>query len=411
MLPYHHSAVILWDGIWDEIQMKPPGRHRTNQLTPIQVRRLGAGRHADGGNLYLLVDSTDSRRWVLRTTVAGRVRDIGLGSALTVTLSEAREHARALRKIARSGGDPLADRRRERSPDFKAATLQCFEDRAETWKNEKHRAQWLATLEAYAFPSIGHLRVDAIETPEVLGVLQPIWTTKPETARRVRQRIGLVLDWSKAKGYRATSSPTREIGRALPVQKDAPKHHSALPYARIPDFLKALQATGAGDATKAALEFLILTATRTSETLAGRWSEVDTVNAIWTIPPERMKSGRAHSIPLPARALEILTERKAAHSGKADFIFESKPAKPLSNMALLMQMRRMKAPGVPHGFRSSFRDWCAEKTSAPREVAEACLAHTVPDKVERAYRRTDFMERRKKLMTAWAEFIGKGSKT
>jgi integrase len=389
--------------------MKPTGRHRTNQLTAISIRRLGVGRHPDGEGLYLLVDEAGSRRWVLRTRVgygdAARRRDIGLGSALTVTLAEAREHARALRKIARSGGDPLADRRKGNAPDFKTAAKQCHEHREGGWKNEKHRTQWLTTLETYAYPHIGSLRVNAIGTNEVLAVLQPIWTTKPETARRVRQRVGQVLDWCKAKGYRADTSPTREISRVLPAQKDAPKHHEALPYAGIPNFLKSLQATGAGDATKAALEFLILTATRTSETLAARWSEIDNANAIWTIPPERMKSGRAHSIPLPARALEILTERKAAHSGKREFIFESKPGKPLSNMALLMQMRRMRAPGVPHGFRSSFRDWCAERTSAPREVAEACLAHTVPDKVERAYRRTDFMEKRKQLMSDWAEFV------
>lgn len=384
-------------------------RHPQNRLTPLMVKRLGPGRHADGNGLYVLADG-DGRRWVFRYMQNGRRRDIGLGSIHDVTLSEARDEARKLRKVARTGGDPFAVRRRSKAPDFEAAARECHADREGVWRSEKHAAQWLATLEAHAFPKIGRMRVDTIGTNEVLGALQPIWLTKPETARRVRQRIGLVLDWSRAKGYRVEASPTRELGTALPKQADAPTHHAALPFADVPHFLRDLHATGAMDATKGALEWLILTATRTNETLGARLSEVNAKAATWTIPAERMKSNKPHVVPLSTRALEIFAARKAAHSGKGEFLFEHSPGKPLSNMAMLTAMKRMEADGVPHGFRSSFRDWAAEKTNAPREVAEACLAHVVESKVERAYKRTDFLAKRKKLMDDWATWCAGGAK-
>lgn len=388
---------------------KPNGAHRSKALTAIAIKSKPRGRHADGGGLYLEVDASGARRWTLRTIVHGRRRDIGLGSASVVSLADARDEAARLRKVARTGGDPLAERRRSQAPDFEAAARQCFAERSDSWRNAKHRAQWVASLEAYAFPLIGRLRVDYIGTNEVLSVLTPIWTAKPETARRVRQRLGLVLDWCKAKGFRTDGSPTREIGRALPAHKDAPKHHEALPFAAVPGFLTDLNATGAADATKAAMEFLILTATRTNETLGALWPEVDFDAATWTIPGERMKSGRPHMVPLSERAVEILKGRKAVHSGEGDFVFETKPGAALSNMTLLMAMRRLKLDAVPHGFRSSFRDWAAEKTNAPREVAEACLAHVVEDRVERAYRRTTFVELRKKLLADWATYCGGGA--
>lgn len=384
--------------------------HPKDKLTPVSVRHKGLGRHADGRGLYLLVDGPGSRRWVLRVMVRGRRRDIGLGSAHDVSLADAREKARRLRKIAKDGGDPLAERRQKASPEFETAARKCFEERADAWRNERHRAQWIASLEAYAFPIIGRTPVDQIGTPEVLKVLTPIWLSKAETARRVRQRIGLVLDWAMAQDYRPTRSPTHEIGRVLPQQKGDTKHHAALPYADVPGFLKKFRATGAADVSKDAMEFLILTACRTSEVLGARWSEMNLSAATWTIPGDRMKSGRLHTVPLQSRAVEILKARKAAHSGKGDLVFEAKPDQSLSNMTLLVGMRRLELDAVPHGFRSSFRDWAAERTTAPREVAEACLAHVVPDKVERAYKRTEFLERRRKLMDAWAAHCGGGAK-
>ncbi|NOT39976.1 MAG: tyrosine-type recombinase/integrase [Alphaproteobacteria bacterium] len=381
-------------------------KHPEHQLTPLSVKRLGPGRHSDGGGLYVLVDDS-SRRWVFRYQQDGRRRDKGLGSTRDVTLSEAREKARNLRKVARDGGDPFAVRE---SPEFEKAAREFFEGRKSSWKNEKHKKQVLATLEAYAFPSIGRMRVDTIGPDEVLSVLEPIWTAKPETARRVRQRIGIVLDWSKVRGWRTTPSPTRELGTALAKQSDAPKHHTALPYTDVPGFIRDMHATGAMDATKGALEWLILSATRTNETLGARLSEVNAKAATWTIPGERMKSGKPHVVPLSARALEILDARNAAHSGKGEFLFEHSPGKPLSNMAMLTLMKRMEVGAVPHGFRSSFRDWAAEKTNAPREVAEACLAHIVESKAERAYKRTDFLAKRKKLMDDWATWCAGGAK-
>lgn len=391
----------MW-GIWQ--MPKSRGAHRQNLLTALAVRAKGKGRHGDGGGLFLVVDRSGARRWLLRMMVHGRRRDIGLGSVTTVSLADAREEAARMRKIARAGGDPVAERRRLHAPTFEAATRQCLSEREGAWRNKKHRTQWLSTLETYAFPLIGQTRVDLIDTAEVLTVLTPIWLAKRETARRVRQRVGLVLEWAKAKGFRKSSSPTREIGRALPVQRAQPKHHRALPYAQVPAFLRAMRLTGAAAATKDALEWLTLTATRTGETLGARLSEIDEAAATWTIPAERMKSGREHIVPLSARALEILAQCKARHSGQGNYLFESKPDKPLSNMAMLQTMTRMKAAGVPHGMRSAFRDWCAERANVPREVAEACLAHVIEDKVERAYKRTTFMERRAQLMALWADY-------
>lgn len=382
---------------------KRQGEHRLHTLKAIAVPKKSPGRHADGGGLYLEVDPSGARRWTLRTVVRGRRRDIGLGSAQVVSLAEARTEAARLRKVARTGGDPFAERQRSSAPDFETAARQCFEERSEAWRNPKHQAQWLSSLEAYVFPLIGRLRVDQIGTPEVLKILTPIWLEKPETARRVRQRVGLVLEWSKAKGFRNVPSPTREIGRALPAQKDKPRHHPALPYADVSNFIRNMRETDAANTTKDALEFLILTATRTNETLGAMWSEVDWNSAAWVIPGERMKSGRPHTVPLTERAITILEKRKTAHSGISDFVFESKPGKPLSNMALLMLMRRMQVGAVPHGFRSSFRDWAEECTNTPREVAEACLAHIVGDKTERAYKRTELLVKRRKLLDLWAK--------
>lgn len=385
---------------------KSTGAHRVHVLKALTIGKLPAGRHGDGGGLYCEVEPSGSRRWTLRVRVHGRRKDIGLGSVSTVGLAEARQKAAELRKVAREGGDPLAHRERSQSPTFEQAALKCYEERAEAWRNKKHRDQWLSSLKAYAFPLIGSVRVDHIGTAEVLNVLQPIWLEKPETARRVRQRIGLTLDWAKVRGFRAMPSPTREIGSALPKHKRTQRHHPAMPYTELPGFIGTIWESDARSATKAAMEFLILTATRTNEALQARWDEVDLGAKTWTLPASRMKAGKPHTVPLSRRALEILHERKADHSGQGGFIFEAKPGQALSNMALLMIMRRMKLEAVPHGFRSSFRDWAAEAVNAPRDIAEACLAHVVEDKVERAYRRTDFLEQRRKLMERWATHCG-----
>lgn len=384
---------------------KATGKHQEKRLTAAHLRKPAPGRHADGNGLYLEVDPSGAARWVQRLMVHGRRRDIGVGPLALVKLGEARETAEANRKLARAGGDPVAAKRARIAlaggTTFKAAALECHELRKGKWRNEKHRAQWLSTMKTYAFPKIGGMPVHAVSSADIMDVLTPIWTEKAETARRVKHRIGLVLDYARAKGWRETGSPTHELSRALPKVPREKRHQPAMPYAEIPAFLSRLAATGASDATKAALEVLILCAARTGEVLGARWGEVDLDKAVWTLPGERMKGGKLHAVPLSPRALALFKSRRAAHSGSADFVFESKPGKPLSQMTLLMAMRRMDLDFVPHGFRSSFRDFAAERTNAPREVAEAALAHAVGNAVEAAYRRTDLFEKRRKLMATW----------
>lgn len=391
---------------------KARGKHQEKRLTAAHLRKPAPGRHADGNGLYLEVDPSGAARWVQRLMVHGRRRDIGVGPLALVKLGEAREAAEANRKLARAGGDPIAAKRARIAlaggTTFKAAALECHDLRKGKWRNEKHRAQWLSSLEAYAFPKIGGMPVHAVSSADVMDVLTPIWTEKAETARRVKHRIGLVLDYARAKGWRETGSPTHELARALPKVPREKRHQPAMPYAEIPAFLSRLAETGASDATKAALEVLILCAARTGEVLGARWAEFDLDKAIWTVLGERMKGGKPHAVPLSPRALALFKARRAAHSGKGDFVFEAKPGKPLSQMTLLMAMRRMKLDFVPHGFRSSFRDFAAERTNAPREVAEAALAHAVGNAVEAAYRRTDLLDKRRKLMATWAAHCAGG---
>jgi integrase len=387
--------------------MKQKGRHPEKALTAIQVRALQKpGRYSDGNGLYLVVDPTGAKRWLLRTVVQGRRRDIGLGGLSLVSLAEAREKALSYRKLARDGGDPVLEKRRARetAPTFRGAAEQVYAEHKVSWKNTKHAQQWLNTLQQYAFPHIGDRPVDKIDTPDVLRVLSPIWLTKPETARRVRQRIGTVLDWAKAAGFRAGDNPVAGVAKGLPKQAGREDHHTALPYAHVPEFVSRLRATSHTEMGRLAFEFLILTAARTGEVLGGKWSEIDLTQGIWTVPAERMKAGRPHRVPLSERAVEILTRAKEIGGG-SDYLFPGRGGtKPLSNMVFLMALRRMQLDITAHGFRSSFRDWAAEQTSFPREVCEMALAHVVENRVEAAYRRGDLFEKRRELMDAWAAF-------
>ena len=388
--------------------LKRSGQHPERALSAVQVRNLKtAGRYADGGGLYLLVKHTGAKSWVLRITAQGRRQDIGLGAFQIVSLAEAREQAAALRKLAKEGGSPVAERRKERAsvPTFKAAALAVHAEHKAAWKNGKHQDQWLSTLEAYAFPLIGERRIDQIDTPDVLRVLSPIWLTKPETARRVRQRIKTVLDWAGAAGHRSGENPVLLVAKGLPRQADRQEHHSAMPFDEVPAFVAGLADAELGDSARLALEFLILTAARTGEVLGATWTEIDATEAVWAIPAERMKGGREHRIPLCSRALEILAQGREL-AGTNPHVFPGRTrGKPLSNMALLMAMRRHGSGYTVHGFRSSFRDWASERTNAPREVCEAALAHAVRDKVEAAYRRSDLFQRRRELMATWAVFL------
>jgi len=394
----------MWEVLWG---MKPAGKHPEKKLTAIGIRALTKpGRYADGNGLYLIVDPSRAKRWLLRTISAGRRRDIGLGGLSTVSLADAREEAARLRKIARSGGDALAARRQKSRvvPTFEAAAKSVHAEHSAAFKNAKHKAQWLSSLSAYAFPFFGQRQVNQIEQDDVLRALSPIWNTKPETARRVRQRIKLVLDWSKVKGYRSGDNPVEGLARVLPKHRASEAHHASLKYVLVPAFIADLRRADASESVKLAFEFLILTATRTNEVLTATWPEIDLENLVWAIPGPRMKSGREHRIPLSARCKEILESTKALSHD--EYVFPSRTrGKPLSNMVFEMALRRMKRTTItPHGFRASFRDWAAETTNMPRDVCEAALAHKLRDKTEAAYYRTDLFERRRELMSSWATF-------
>lgn len=387
---------------------KTEGKHPEKALTALKVRQESKpGRYADGNGLYLVVDPSGAKRWMLRITIQGKRTDIGLGGTALVSLAEAREKAIEHRKVARAGGDPLAAKREARKvyPTFRTAAEQVHEEHQAAWKNAKHTQQWINTLTQYAFPVIGDLRVDAINTPEILRVLSPIWLKKPETAKRVRQRMASVFDWAKAAGYREGDNPVEGVTRGLPKQVEQEQHHAALPFAEVPTFIKKMQATNSNLLSKLAFELLILTATRTSEALRAEHSEFDLTEKLWTIPAERMKAKRIHRVPMSDRMVEVV--QQAVHlSAGSKYLFPGLTLeKPLSNMVFLKMLERMDVKVTAHGFRSSFRDWASETTNFPREVVEMALAHTIENKVEAAYRRGDLLEKRRELMNAWATFL------
>lgn len=383
-------------------------KHPLQALSAAKIRNPGGpGRYADGNGLYLFVEPNGSKRWVLRTVIKGKRHDLGLGGVSLVSLAEAREEARRLRKLARQGGDPMAERRKERkaSLTFEEAAVTVHESHSATFRNPKHKAQWISTLRQYVFPVFGTKPVSDIDSADILNALTPIWTAKPETARRVRQRIKLVLDWAKASGARAGDNPVEGVKLALPKTNTKKQHHPALPYAELPAFIMALHECNARVSAKLAFEYMILTATRTSETLLATWDEIDTDAKAWTIPAERMKAHEEHRVPLSPRCLEILTAAKEIADG-SKYVFPGRPGLPLSNMVFEMTLRdRMKRDDItPHGFRSTFRDWAEEKTTTQRSVVEAALAHKVSDKVEAAYFRTKLFDKRRPLMERWAAY-------
>jgi integrase len=393
---------------------KATGPHREKKLTAVSIRAAkDPGRYADGNGLYLIVDPSGAKRWVLRIIVQGKRRDIGLGGLSVTTLAEARETALEYRKIARNGGDPVAIRRQIRViiPTFEAAARIVHAEHSASWANAKHADQWINTLTTYVFPMLGDLPVDRISTPEILGVLAPIWLTKPETAKRVRQRIGTVLDWSKAAGFRTGDNPIDGVSKGLPKQPGKDEHHEALPYAELPVFLHSLRKTSASELGKLAFEFLILNASRTGEVLLAKWSEIDLSNGVWTIPASRMKAKREHRVPLTPTSITLLNRAKTL-TDRSDYVFPGRNAeKPMSNMVFLMILRRMGLTITAHGFRSSFRDWASEQTTFSREACELALAHTIKDKVEAAYRRGDLLDKRRELMLAWAAFVASANES
>jgi integrase len=393
------------------------------RLKALAVEKLARkpGMYCDGGGLWLRVSSPTARSWVFRYMLNRSAHEMGIGKYPEISLAEARQRAAEARRLKAHGTDPLAQRDAVRasllaeaakSVTFKDAAARYIDAHRTGWRNAKHAAQWEATLATYAEPVLGKLAVQAVDTGLVLKVLEPIWQDKTETASRLRGRIEAILDWATVRGYRQGDNPARwrgHLDKLLPARAKVQKvqHHAALPFEQMPTFMATLRAEKSTAAR--ALEFAILTAARTGEVIGARWAEIDLEERIWIVPGDRMKAGREHRVPLSPRAVEILAALKAEiaviqPAGDDSYVFRAGlSAKPMSNMAMLMLLRRMKRDDLTaHGFRSTFRDWCAERTNFPSEVAEMALAHSVGDKVEAAYRRGDLFEKRRALMEQWA---------
>ena len=388
------------------------------RLTDKMVRNLAApGYHSDGGGLYLQVSKAGTKSWVDRFTRKGHSRDMGLGSLRLVSLFEARAKAGDCRAILAKGGDPIEHRRAQieagtpikaaepAAPNFRDFAEQYIDARAAAWRNSKHREQWRSTLAAYAYPIIGDMALGAIDTPDILRVLEPIWAGKSETASRVRGRIERILAAASVRGHRPAANPATWMGHlreALPPkQKSTP--FAALTYTEIPVFMQTLRRRQGIAA--AALEFTILTAGRSGEARGTRWPEVDEAAKAWTVPADRMKAGRPHVVPLSDRALEILEAMRPLRDLAGGFIFPGvKSGRPLSDMTLSALVRAMGFNCVPHGFRAGFKTWAEQETDFPNVVIEAALAHIVGDKAERAYMRGDWFAKRRGLMDAWGAY-------
>lgn len=383
------------------------GKPTLNQLSARKLASLrDPGNYTDGLGLVLRIDDRGNRKWVLRTMVGGRRRDIGLGSAAEVSLGEARERRDAIRREIRGGADPIAAKRRKAEiPEFAALASEIHGSLQGDWRNGKHRGQWLRTLEIYAFPKIGKAKVDAIDGPAIEDILNPIWTQKPETARRVRQRIARVLDVAIARNHRPGPNPADAAMAGASSKRPKKQHFAAMPYRDLPAFFARLAAAEAPTSGNLAFRFLILTAARTGEIIGARWDELDERKAVWTIPGDRMKMGKEHRVPLAPAALAILGDARRLAGCSALIFPGASAAKPLSNMVFAATLKRMNVPYTAHGFRSSFRDWAEESTSYPHAVKEAALAHKVKDAIEAAYRRTDLLEKRRAMMTDWAAFV------
>jgi integrase len=397
-----------------------------HRLSSLKIKNAKIGMHCDGGGLYLQCTSGPGRSirrsWLFRYAIKGRERQMGLGSVDEVSLADARDRAAERRKLRENAIDPIEYRKaaqvREALEAAKSMTFDECRDayikaHAPSWRNAKHNQQWRNTLQSYCSAIFGNIPVQAVDVSFVMKVLDPIWSNKPETASRLRGRIEAILDWAKARALRSGDNPARwrgHLDHLLPARTKVRrvKHHASLPYSEIYRYLEALTCQK-GIAAKA-LEFLILTASRTGEVLGAHWDEIDLPARVWTIPAGRMKAGREHRVPLSDAAVSILKEMQSVRQNQ--FVFPGDRRAQLSNMALLMVLRRMKRSDITaHGFRATFRTWAAERTNFAREVVEAALAHVVGNKVEAAYQRGDLFDKRRRLMDAWAEFCAKNTAT
>jgi integrase len=401
---------------------------KMGKLSALRVRSAGPGRHPDGDGLYLIVRDTGSRQWLLRIQADGKRRDLGLGTAETtprakdaaaaaemrplldrrsLTLTEARDKADTYRRMIRDGIDPVAKRKEVPAavPTFEAAARACHEELKAGWRNKKHSESWLACLVTHIFPAMGAIPVDAIDSAAVRDALAPIWLRIPETARRALQRIGAVLDFSHIKGWRPSEVSLRSVPKGLPRQPKTEGHFEAMPYEDAPGFAQGL-AAAEHTVGRDALLFTMLNAVRSNETRFATWPEIDFEKATWTIPASRMKMGETHIVPLAPDSVAILRRRWEVRTADEGLVFFSTPRKPISDMTMTKVLRDGDLPTITvHGFRSTFTDWAAETTEIAKEVVDKALAHKLADRVEAAYRRTNFFDRRRALMTLWADYL------
>ena len=415
--PYTTSELGMEYGMLPLLRKRPNrkrrGPHPDRALSASFCRNVGeAGRYCDGNGLYLHVETSGARRWVQRLVIRGKSCTIGLGSYRLVSLAEARARALVNRKVARSGGDPLADRRRTGGvPTFAEAVEKVIAIHSGIWRHpEKTKQQWRGCLRDHAYTRIGDKGVDKVTTADVMAVLLPLWTGRQATARKLRQRIGAVMKWAVAQGYR-TDNPTGDaITAALPKRAHHVRHMPALPHEKVAGAVEAVRASPACVGTKLCFEFMVLTAVRPGEARGARWEEIDLGASVWTIPAMRMKTSREHRVPLCARAVEVLhatarLRRSSTTTEPGGLVFPSARGKQLADARLSKLLEQLGIGAVPHGFRSSFRDWASERTDHPREVIEAALAHAVRNQTEAAYARSDLFDRRRQLMDDWMQYL------
>jgi integrase len=390
-----------WTEWWTEMAL----------LKTAQIKNAKPGKHHDGQGLYFVVSET-SKKWVLRRTINGKRREWGLGAAADIGLADVREKAATYRRKINEGVDPAEERRRleaarmaeeqvQRTPTFRETALEVHREHSPSWKNQKDVKHWLASLERYAFTVIGETPIDEVTGPMVRDILASIWLSKPDMARKLRQRIATILDVAHGKGYRDHEAPRRSMVTGLPKQPKV-KHFAAMPWRNVPAFIADMpERLRANERILRAIQFTILTASRSAEVRKATWGEIDLDTAVWTRPAKHMKAGDEHIVPLSRQAIELLGD-----PGEGLLFPGLKSGNTLSDMTFTMPLRRAKLDCTVHGFRSSFRDWCSEATSTPWEVAEACLAHVVGDQTERAYARSDLLEKRRAVMQQWADFCG-----
>lgn len=380
------------------------------KLTAVAVKHAKPGRHPDGEGLYLLVSPAGAKSWVLRVQVNGQRRDIGVGSLAKLSLSDARTHAEKLRKVAKAGGDPIAERDNEKQDDrtFKVATLACHESLKDGW-SKKYAAGWLSTLQEHAFPKLGNLLVGHIQPTTIREAIRPIWTKKPEQARKVLQRINAVLDFAHGEGWRDREAPAKAVTKNLPKRPEG-GNLRAMPYDDVPAFVDKVRDLP-DTLGRLALLLTIATASRNGEVRQARWSQIDLERRLWVRPPEIMKSRKEHTVTLNAAALAVLKRAAQFQTTENDaLIFYGKRGARLSDMTITKAARDAGCPYAVHGFRSSFRDWAAEQMpEIPDPVAEACLAHAVPDRTIAAYKRTQFIALRRQLLEGWSQHLWRES--